>query len=458
MLNPETKIPGSNPLFPITSLADTLDQTHPLIIITEKIDWDKLVNFCSKFYNDKIGRPTLSIRLMIGLLLLKYMFDLSDESVVATWRENHYYQAFTGQTSVVDYKPCDSSQLTSFRKRIGEEGAKLIFAESIRVHGPKALETECIVDTTVQEKNITHPTDPKLILKAITFILRIATFLGLKMGRTFKNNIKKLKNIINFGRNNLTDDQKEEAISGLRGIANRLLKKLQKLLPDYTLHLPAVKKKIEILMKAINQKRKDKNKIYSIHEPHVKCIAKGKSNKKFEFGSKVSLIITKTKGLIVGALNFDNNPYDGDTLDPAIKQLEQIYDGYKPQKMVGDRGYRGRSNINGVTIITPYDNKKGLLSKILRPIKKLLARRTAIEPIIGHLKNDHRLSRNYLKGTFGDRINPLYAAAAFNLLKFARLEYSNLLKPPKSLAIRLPQRKNKFTDLPIWRKSGNPLF
>jgi IS5 family transposase len=457
MIHPETPLQGRRQLFQTQSLADTLRQDHPLIILAKKINWCNLIDQISKFYNEKIGRACLPIRLMIGLLLLKYIFDLSDAELVANWEENIYYQAFTGQGSFTQKRPCDSSQLTLFRKRIKKEGCELIFAESVRIHGKEALEKNCIVDTTVQEKNITFPTEFKLILKAINFIKKIAEFLKVTFSKSYTKEIKTLRNLINFSKGKLAAEMKTKAIVRLRTIANTLYKNLVKQLPAKFMKVYKIANKLMILKKIINQNKNDEHKIYSLHEPQVKCVAKGKSDKKYEFGSKVSFIVSKSKLIILGALNIEDNKFDGDTLQPAIDQLGRLHNGYKPETLVGDRGYRGRSVVKGVKIVTPYDREKGILCKISRIINKLLKRRSSIEPIIGHLKNDHKLSRNFLKGTLGDTINPILAAAAFNLVKFSKLEHQHLHKYPKPLNIYIKPRRKKFTDLPIWRED-NPLF
>jgi IS5 family transposase len=448
----------STPIIDTKNLADNLDQTHPLIKLAKEVSWDKLEDFCTKYYSESTGRASKPIRLMFGLLLLKYMFDLSDERVVTTWSENVYYQAFTGQTSFITTKPCSASLLSYFRKKIGKEGCEYIFAESVRIHGLKALENNCLIDTTVQEKAITFPTDSKLILKAIDYIKRTGNFLDMTFPRSYKNEIKDQKNIINFGRNSKNQNVKENAIDRLRIVANNLLNSFKDQLSPNTLKLYPISHMLMILEKAINQTKKEDYKIYSIHEPQTQCIAKGKAGKQYEFGTKVSLIVTKNVGIILGALNFKNNPYDGDTITSAIKQISRLYDEYKPELLIGDRGYRGRHKINGVEILTPYDITKDLDPAAIRKNKKLLSRRTSIEPIIGHLKNDHRLGRNFLKGTLGDSINPLLSAAAFNFLKYTRIDYKKLNRPPRSLALLPRQNRRKVTNLPLWRKNPNSLF
>ncbi|MDR2457098.1 MAG: IS5 family transposase [Clostridiales Family XIII bacterium] len=448
----------SNPLFENQTLEDQLDQGHPLIFLAKAIDWEEIEKQCSKFYHNSHGRVALITRVMVALLLLKYMFDISDERVVDTWSENVYFQAFTGNGSFVIGRPCSPSQMSRFRKRIGEEGCKCIFAESVRIHGRQVLEEHGLIDSTVQEKNISYPTDSKLILKVIGTIKRIGSFLKMVFSRSYKIEIKNLKNQINFGRDSKDNSAKKKAINRLREIANNLLKSFKEQLPSWSLKLYPIKRALMIWDRAINQGKKDKNKIYSVHEPQVQCIAKGKADKKFEFGSKVSFIISKCSGIILGALNFKKNVYDGDTIDPAIKQLTSLHNGYKPKILIGDRGYRGRPEVRGVKIVTPYDCKNGLISSISKKIKRLLGRRVSIEPIIGHLKIDHRLSKNFLKGTLGDTINPLLSAAAFNFLKYTRIQYSKLHKPPRSLNIYPRQRRKKVTNLPLWRKDPNSLF
>jgi IS5 family transposase len=460
MFQPQTPTPGSTPLFKFKNenLADNLDQNHPLIRIAKQIDWNPLVESFYKFYRYGVGRPILAIRLMIGLLMLKFMYNLSDEAVVAQWKENIYYQAFTGGDVFVDTPPCSSSQLALFRKRIGQEGCDLILKESVRIHGPKVLEKHCVADTTVQEANITFPTDFKLILKAINLIKKIGKFLGVTFRLKYTKEIKNLKSKVNFSKSESKLEDSAKAIKRLREIANSLLTTLQKKIPEYAKRTYQIKSLLFILYKVINQKKGDKNKIYSIHEPQTKCIVKGKAHKKYEFGSKVSLVLSKNSQIILGILNCPSNPYDGDTLEDAIKQLSLLHNGYTPEIISADRGYRGRSEVNGVKIVTPYDNNPSLIYKIRKKIKNLLRARIPIEPIIGHLKQDHRLSRNHLKGILGDNINPLLAGAAFNLLKYARTDYNRLVRHPRSLTITLRPKKNKYHGLPLWRPPVNPLF
>ena len=170
----------------------------------------------------------------------------------------------------------------------------------------------------------------------------------------------------------------------------------------------------------LEQKRYDKNKIYSLHEPEVYCIAKGKAHKKYEFGNKVAVVTGHQSGVITGIKSFAHNCYDGHTLEPALDQCERIRkdcQGSRPKVAVVDRGCKGRKHIGTTTIMIPSKPKKQTTAYQKRVLRKLFRQRAAIEPIIGHLKSDHRMKRNFLAGTQGDAVNALLAAAAFNLKK-----------------------------------------
>ena len=153
------------------------------------------------------------------------------------------------------------------------------------------------------------------------------------------------------------------------------------------------------------------SKIYSIHEPEVLCISKGKEHKKYEFGNKVSIIRSIT-GIILGAMSF-RNEYDGHTIDASLEQVERLT-GRKIKVLAGDRGYRGKKEINGTKIMIPDVPKKTDNRYQRRKKHKLFCKRAGIEPTIGHLKSDYRLGRNFYKGVTGDAVNILLAAAAYN--------------------------------------------
>lgn len=393
-----------------TSFEDQLNSKNPLFMLANHIEWKKFEEAFAPLYADNVGRPAKPIRLMVGLLLLKHIRSVSDESVVEQWTENNYYQYFCGEQKFNPLPPCEASELVHFRKRIGVEGVELIFKESIRVNGDDSNEGEAIVDTTVQEKNITFPTDNKLHRKIIKRCMKVAAEEGLVLRQTYTRTLKKLGVIQRHRRTTVQKKKAKAADRKVRTIAGRLVRELSRLLPEKH----AFHKDSELYRKVLRQKRSDSQKVYSLHEPQTLCISKGKDHKKYEFGTKVSIIMTKSTGVILGALNFRDNLYDGNTLDAALEQQKRLT-GRTLNTAYADRGYRGRKKVLDTNICIPDDGVNKKVTTYRRnQLRKSFCRRAAIEPSIGHLKSDHRLSRNYYKGKFGDDINILLAAAAYN--------------------------------------------
>ena len=391
------------------SLSDTLDQNHPLFILANKISWTTFEDEFSRLYCADNGRPAKPFRLMVGLLMLKHLRNVSDESIVEQWSENVYYQYFCGLEMFDSTPPCASSEMVHFRKRIGEKGIELIFRESIRVNGDDSNDSHVIVDTTVQEKNITFPTDTKLHKKVIDKCLKIAKKENLTLRQTYTRTIKKLLIDLRFSKHPKNKKKAKKARKKIKTIAGRLVRELQRLLPDNPLYAEL----LELYQQVINQLRNTKNKIYSLHEKEVCCISKGKEHKMYEFGNKASFVLTQNTGVVIGALGF-RNEFDGHTLKPALEQATKLTT-TKIQTASVDRGYKGNKEINGtkIQIPKPFTSKQTDYEK--RKLKRAHSKRAAIEPIIGHLKKDHRLGINFYKGVVGDNINILLAATAFNL-------------------------------------------
>ncbi len=301
-----------------------------------------------------------------------------------------------------------------FRKRIGEEGAEKILKLSITLFGNEATENEVLVDTTVQEKNITFPTDTKLQKKIIDKVVKIAKNEGIRLRQTYTRTLPQL--VINQRHRNHPKRRKtaKAAARKIKTIAGRVLRDIENKMN--TEQKAYYKKHLELFKKVLAQERNTPNKIYSLHEPHVKCIAKGKEAKQYEFGNKSSIVKTKKSGIIIGALAFKDNLFDGDTLPAQLEQVERLA-GYRPKIAIADRGYRGRPHVNETEIVTPKPLPKSATKYQRQKTRKRFRSRAGIEPVIGHLKHDHRMLRNYLKGAEGDKINTLLAAAAFNLRK-----------------------------------------
>jgi len=355
---------------------------------------------------------------MVGLLLLKQMFNQGDETVVAAWVQNPYWQYFCGMREFQWQLPCDPSDLVYFRQRIGEAGMQRILKVSVQLHGDQAQEPEVVVDTTVQEKNITYPTDSKLAHKIIRRCWKLADRHGVKLRRRYRKAARYCVRAQRWRRDRRKRKLAHRALRKLKVIAGRLIRELERKLPESVCE--AQQANFALYRRVLKQQPADRDKIYSLHEPQVYCLSKGKEHKKYEFGSKASVVMTKRAGVIVGAVAHEANLYDGDALSPALEQTVAIT-GQTPSKAIVDRGYRGRKTVNGTEVLVPDKAKAGQSKYVRAKMRARFRRRAAIEPLIGHLKGQYRLARCFLKGFVGDQVNLLLAAAAWNLRKWLRV-------------------------------------
>src|SRR3954453_2388259 len=370
-----------------------------------------------------MGKPAKPIRLMASLLILKHVRDQSDESLAEQWSENVHFQYFSGEQYFQPNLPCVPSELVAFRQRIGEEGVELILQESIRVNDPPKEENAgavVSVDTTVQEKNITYPTDDKLYKKIIKKCWIIADNEKIDLRQSYTQVIKKLGNQQRFKHSKKGAKAARKAGKKIKIIAGRLVREIARKLPLARLgtHLPALK----LYQKVLSQKREDTGKIYSLHEPDVKCYSKGKEHRKFEFGSKASILIDQATGIIMGAINFTQTLHDSKTLPEALEQYERL-NGKQAKAVFVDRGYSGIKQYKNSRIFVPTPDKN-----ITKEQRRKHSKRAAIEPVIGHLKQDYRLCRNYLKGILGDNMNVILAAAAMNFKRRINLWQTEALR------------------------------
>jgi IS5 family transposase len=382
-------------------------------LLANKIDWQQFETDFAPLYSS-IGTPAKPIRLMIGLLILKQVYNLSDETVMGEWISNPYFQYFCGEVLFQWEFPCDPSELVHFRHRIGVGGVEKILAMSLLIDGKEALNEDVSIDTTVQEKNITYPTDTKLRVKIIEQCREIAETEGLELRQSYKFVVKDLLKKAN-SKSKKQAGEKKKARKKLKTIAGRLVRELRRKLEGE--RLAQWLEKIEIFEKVLKQKKDDKDKIYSLHALEVGCVAKGKDHKKYEFGSKVAFSVGQKSNLVKAAVSFKGNPNDNQVLEKTLAQQEKVT-GERAKKAYVDRGMKTQQ-VGETEVIAP-SNGKGKSAWEKAKLRKAFRRRAGIEPIIGHVKSDCGMERNYLKGEVGDEINAILAGSAFNFRSWLR--------------------------------------
>jgi IS5 family transposase len=267
------------------------------------------------------------------------------------------------------------------------------------------------VDTTVQEKEIRFPTDSRLYDRARQRLVKRAKQLDLKLRQNYNRLSKKYLMWQSRYAHARQYKRARKCEKKLKTYLGRVVRDIDRKLHIYDLEMSYL---LQLSKRLLKQERKSKNKIYSIHEPDVHCISKGKAHKRYEFGSKASFAVTSKGGWVVGALAFEGNPYDGHTLIPALEQLEnfQIF----PKDVYVDAGYK-KHGYEGDAQVHVDRNKRG---KIKKSVWKWMKRRAAVEPTIGHIKSEHRLNRCRLKGVLGDKINTILAGCGMNLFKIIK--------------------------------------
>jgi IS5 family transposase len=398
-------------------LDQIIDMKHPLVLLAQKLDWGFIDGHFRSVCREGPGQPPLPTRLVAGLFILKHMHNLSDEALCQRWVENPYYQFFCGEEVFRHKLPFDRSSLTRWRQRLGEAHLVALIQESLSVaHKTGALETKDMervaVDTTVQPKAIAHPTDARLLHRAIEKLAALAKRLGVPLRQSYVRVAKRAA--IMVGRYSHAHQFKRagRALKFLRTRLGRLIRDINRKTgakPELEARFAPL---ISLAIRIRHQDHRQRGpKVYALHAPEVECIGKGKARAPYEFGCKVSIAtpVTKPKGgqFVLHAKALHGNPFDGHTLAPMVADMQNLT-GIEVRRIHVDKGYRGHSANKFRVWIS------GQVRRTTVAIRREMKRRAAVEPVIGHVKAEHRMERNFLKGRDGDRINAVLAAAGYN--------------------------------------------
>jgi IS5 family transposase len=411
-------------------LDQILDMDHALVKLAAAIDWRFLEDRLGEVYDDDPGRPPLPTRLMAGLAILKSMHNLSDEGLCERWLENPYYQLFCGEEFFQHRLPFDRTSLTRWRLRMGEERLAALLQESLatatRLGAARPADFRAvIVDTTVQEKAITFPTDAKLTHRARERLVKLAKKHGVVLRQSYAR-VGKFA-LIKHQRYAHAKQFKraDRALKRLRTMLGAVIRDITRKLAKRPQLAQVFARPLALARRVREQRQRERGKkVYSLHAPEVECIGKGKAHKPYEFGVKVSVATTldRSRGgqFVAHVKAMPGNPYDGHTLATIIPAIETSV-GANLARIVTDAGYRGHNAPKDKTFKVHVAGYKRGLTKT---IKRALRRRAAIEPVIGHLKSDHRMGRNFLAFAEGDANNAVLAAIGYNfslLLNWLRL-------------------------------------
>jgi IS5 family transposase len=425
----EKRETGEQDLFR-SRLDQIINLKHELVKLAQVIAWEAIEAKCGEVYSDGPGMPPLPTRLMAGLAILKFTFDLSDEELCARWIESPYFQFFCGEEFFQHELPFDRSSLTRWRQRMGEERVTTLLQESLsvamRTGAMRPEDTRrVVIDTTVQPKNVMFPTDAKLLHRAREKLVGLARKTGLELRQSYTRVGKfalikhqRYAHAKQFKRAN-------RALRTLRTYLGRTIRDIARQIAGEDDLMAIFKHPLHLAERVLDQRQHQRGKkVYSLHAPEVECIGKGKAHAPYEFGVKVSVATTlhHSKGgqFALHAKALPGNPYDGHTLAEIVPDMEKTI-GAGLDRILADAGYRGHN--------APLSHRfkiytSGQKRRMTPAIKREMRRRAAIEPVIGHIKNEHRMGRNFLAHEQGDAINAVLAAAGYNfrlLLNWLRI-------------------------------------
>ena len=407
---------GSGDLFR-ARLEQIINMKHELAHLAGSIDWAWLDGEIAPLYSEK-GRPGIATRFVIGLMLLKHIYGLSDEGVCERWVYDPYFQFFTGEEFFQHTFPHERSDLSHWRKRLGDR-LELLLAESLRVaHASGALRSKDLarvtIDTTVQPKAIAFPTDAKLLHAAIKGLNRLARKHGVRLRQSYLRVAKHAAMMAGRYAHAKQFNRYRKQLRILRSRLGRIVRDISRKIAGQ----PALEEVFTWPLARAGQIRSQQQrqrgwKLYSFHAPEVECIGKGKARAPYEFGVKVSIATTNARApggvFVLQAKALPGNPYDGHTLKAAIEDTERLT-GRVIERAYVDKGYRGHDAQNPHRVFIS-GQKRGVFGVI----KRELRRRSAIEAVIGHMKAEGHLDRCYLKGPEGDAANAILTAVGYNL-------------------------------------------
>lgn len=428
-------------------LDQIINMKHELVRLVARIDWAWIDGEIAPLYSEK-GRPGIETRFVIGLLLLKHIYALSDEGVCERWVCDPYFQYFTGEEFFQHDFPHERSDLSHWRKRLGDK-LELLLAESLRVaHETGALRGKDLarvnVDTTVQPKNVTFPTDAKLLHAAIVGLNRMAQKHGIRLRQSYLRLAKRAAMMAGRYAHAKQFKRHHRQLRFLRTRLGRLIRDIGRKIKGTPELEAALAAPLSRAMQIRSQRQRQRGwKLYSFHAPEVECIGKGKAQAPYEFGVKVSVVTTNARApggqFVLHAKSLPGNPYDGHTLAGVLEQTQALT-GREIERAFVDKGYRGHQASNPRRVFIS-GQKRGVFGIIKRQLK----RRSAIEPAIGHMKSEGHLGRCYLKGRHGDAANAILTAVGYNFRRvlawlrmllrlllsvlFADLQVQTTLKP-----------------------------
>ena len=251
---------------------------HPLVKLARQMNWAEFDKQFETHFSEE-GRPAIATRLMVALHYLKYSHDLSDEDTIALWVENPYWQYLSGRQHFEHKFPIDPSSMTRWRARVGVAGAETLLSQTILTavkqgYLKRTQLAKVSVDTTVQTKDIRFPTDSRLYDRMRERLVKSAMTENIDLRQSYervgKKTLRRQQSYAHARQFKRASKETRKLKTILGRVARDIERKMEK--PSEVL-----KEQLILAKRLMEQKRDSKNKIYSIHEPNVECIAKGKA-------------------------------------------------------------------------------------------------------------------------------------------------------------------------------------